>query len=135
MQWAIPEKTQGVKVMKFPSLLIKWYVHVEYPGVIQIKSSSSHVTLVFVHWKKSVIPVWGTSKHKSFMPKKYKSCLTCYIDHLLIPGIEHVRLRHKTKFWNLTLANFRHCKMYVQLLVSLTHITCQTESHAPPPAT
>ena len=44
-------------------------------------------------------------------------------------------LRHKTKFYNLTLADFRHCKVYIKPLAHLRHsysITRQAETHASP---
>ena len=91
--------------------------------------------------KKSTLrcatPVCGTSKHKYLMPKskvqkRYKSYLTFYLYHLLGPDIKYVTLRHKTKFQNHTLADFRHCEIYVKQLAHLRHITRQAETHAPP---
>ena len=46
------------------------------------------------------LSVYGTGKHKYVImkaKKKYKSYFTCYIRHLLSPGIRYVRLRHKAK--------------------------------------
>ena len=78
-------------------------------------------------------------KHKYFMPKskvQKKYAMPCYIYHLLSTDIKYVRLRHKIMSWNLSIANFRHCKMYVKLLAHLRHLTRQAETYAPPsPAT
>lgn len=49
--------------------------------------------------------------------------------------IKYVRLRHKTKFWNLILADFRHLKMYFKPLANLSHMTRQVETYAPPSST
>ena len=45
--------------------------------------------------------------------------------------IKYVRTRHKTKFYNSTLADFRHCKVYVKPLVHLSYLRRQAERHAP----
>ena len=102
---------------------------------IWIKRSSCYVPLVFVHWKKIKSEVSCQSVELGNINsscQKVKSCLTCYIYHFLIPDTEYVSLRHKNKFWNLTLADFRYCKMYVKPLVYLRHITRLAETHAPP---
>ena len=56
--------------------------------------------------------------------------MPCYIYHLLSPHIKYIRLRHRTKFQNLTLADFRHCKMHIKPHAHLRHITCQAGTHA-----
>ena len=84
---------------------------------------------------RCAMPVSG---NKYFTPKSkvQKYAMPCYIYHLLSPDIKYVRLRHKIMSWNLTVANFRHCKMYVKLLAHLRHLTRQAETYAPPsPAT
>ena len=84
---------------------------------------------------RCAMPVSG---NKYFTPKSkvQNYAMPCYIYHLLSPDIKYVRLRHKIMSWNLTIANFRHCKMYVKLLVHLRHLTRQAETYAPPsPAT
>ena len=84
---------------------------------------------------RCAMPVSG---NKYFTPKSkvQKYAMPCYIYHLLSPDIKYVRLRHKIMSWNLTVANFRHCKMYVKLLAHLRHLTRQAEPYAPPsPAT
>ena len=56
--------------------------------------------------------------------------------HLLSPDIKYIRHRNRTKFQDLALADFRHCKMYVKLFANLRHIKYQARTHAPhPPST
>ena len=83
--------------LRHPSPFLDFFLESQYEKNVPVGMDLLRSNL------RCAILVCGTSKHKCFMPKcknqkKYKSCLTCYIHHLLSPDIKYVRLKLKIKF-------------------------------------